>query len=71
MSNHKAVDLTEEKRSTPTAIELDPGMYSVTVRGPNASKTVDVNIEAGKRTRQRIETASVNYDELEREVKPQ
>jgi eukaryotic-like serine/threonine-protein kinase len=70
IDNKKLVDLSDEKRSTPTAIQLDPGNYSVTVRGPDASKTVDVNIEPGKRKRMKINTATVNYDELEKEVKP-
>ena len=69
--NQKAVDLSDEKRSTPTAIELDPGKYTVTVRGPDATKTVDVDIEAGKRKRMTVNTANVNYDELEKEMKPQ
>jgi len=71
IDNKKLVDLSDEKRSTPTAIQLDPGNYSVTVRGPDSSKTVDVNIEPGKRKRMTINTANVNYDELEREMKPQ
>ncbi|MGZ8852413.1 MAG: protein kinase domain-containing protein [Thermoanaerobaculia bacterium] len=71
IDNKKLVDLSDEKRSTPTAIQLDPGNYSVTVRGPDSSKTVDVNIEPGKRKRMTINTATVNYDELEKEVKPQ
>ena len=71
IDNKKLVDLSDETRSTPTAIQLDPGNYSVTVRGPDSSKTVDVNIEAGKRKRMTINTANVNYDELEREMHPQ
>ncbi len=71
VSNHKAVDLADEKRSTPTAIELDPGRYSITVRGPNNVQTVDVDIQAGKRTRKSITTGAVNFDEIEKEVKPQ
>jgi serine/threonine protein kinase len=71
IDSKKLVDLSDEKRSTPTAIKLDPGNYSVTVRGPDASKTVDVNIEPGKKKRMAINTANVNYEELEREVKPQ
>jgi serine/threonine-protein kinase len=69
--NQKAVDLTDEKRSTPTRIELAPGKYLVTVNGPNGAKTVDVSIEAGKPTRKAVETGRVNYDELEKEIKQQ
>ncbi|HEX9161902.1 MAG TPA: serine/threonine-protein kinase [Thermoanaerobaculia bacterium] len=71
LDNHKKVELSDDKRSTPTAIELEPGKYSVSVRGPRDTKTVDVQIEAGKRKRMTIPTADVNYDEIEREVKPQ
>jgi serine/threonine protein kinase len=71
IDNKKLVDLSDEKRSTPTAIQLDPGNYSVTVRGPDTSKTEVVNIEPGKRKRMTINTANVNYDELEREMHPQ
>ncbi|HSP13754.1 MAG TPA: serine/threonine-protein kinase [Thermoanaerobaculia bacterium] len=70
MTSHKPVELSDENRSTPAAIELDPGHYSITVRGPNDVQTVDVNIEAGKRTKKSITTANVNFDEIEKEVKP-
>jgi eukaryotic-like serine/threonine-protein kinase len=71
VNSHKPVDLTDEKRSTPTAISLDPGRYSITVRGPNDVQTIDVDIEAGKKTKKSITTANVNFDEIEKEVKPQ
>ncbi|MDP9361390.1 MAG: protein kinase [Acidobacteriota bacterium] len=65
----KSVDLTDDKRSTPTRIELEPGQYAVTVAGPNGTKkTIPVSIEAGKPNRQRIDLENVNYDELQKEV---
>ena len=65
----KSIDLTEDKRSTPTRIELEPGKYSVTVTGPNGTKqTLSVNVEAGKPTRQAFELEHVNFEDLEKEV---
>lgn len=65
----KAVDLSDEKRSTPTRIELQPGKYVVTVAGPEGQKqTVDVNVEAGKPTRAKVDVGTVQFDELEKEI---
>ncbi len=66
--NKQNVRLTEEDRSTPTRIELDPGSYQVTVRGPNSSETIAVKIEAGKRVRHQFNLGGVNLEELEKEV---
>src|SRR6185369_11555553 len=41
------VDLSEEKRSTPTRIELAPGKYQVTMTGPARTETFPVEIVAG------------------------
>jgi eukaryotic-like serine/threonine-protein kinase len=65
----KPVDLTDDKLSTPTRIDLEPGKYVVTVSGPNGTKqTVDVNVEAGKRTRKTFDLERVNFEDLEKEV---
>jgi serine/threonine-protein kinase len=65
----KSIDLSEDKKSTPTRIDLDPGKYMVTVAGPNGTKqTVSVNIEAGKQSRQMINLEKVNFEDLEKEV---
>ncbi len=65
----KSIDLTEDKRSTPTRIELEPGKYLVTVSGPNGSKqTIDVNVLAGKPVRKMLDLEHVNFEELEKEV---
>jgi hypothetical protein len=62
------IDLSGEKKDTPTRIELEPGHYMVTVAGPNGTKqTVPVDIEAGKRSRKVIKTGDVNFEELEKE----
>ena len=65
----KSIDLTEEKKSTPTRIELAPGEYTVTVTGPNGTtQSKSVRIEAGKPARKMFDLESVNFDELEKEV---
>jgi eukaryotic-like serine/threonine-protein kinase len=69
LDNHQLVNLDDEKKSTPTVILLDPGKYAVTVRGPDASQTVDVTIHAGQPEKKTVVTGKVNYDDLEREMK--
>ncbi|MEA2568249.1 MAG: eukaryotic-like serine/threonine-protein kinase [Acidobacteriota bacterium] len=69
--DNKNVDLSEEKRSTPTRIELAPGQYVVSVTGPKGTQTVDVKIDAGKPTAKNLELDTVNYDDLEKEVNKQ
>ncbi len=67
----KVIDLSDEKRSTPTRIELDPGKYLVTVTGPSGKKTFDVQIDAGKRTPHWEDMGGVNFEDLQREVTKQ
>jgi serine/threonine-protein kinase len=69
--NNTPVDLTDEKRSTPTRIELAPGKYLVTMSGPNGKTTFDVQIDAGQRVPKKVDLGGVNYDELEKEVTKQ
>jgi serine/threonine protein kinase len=70
--SNKPVDLTEEKRSTPTRIELDPGKYLVTVTSSAGQQTIDVDIEAGKQTKKVIGTLGADQlNDLEKEVNPQ
>jgi serine/threonine protein kinase len=66
--NQKPVSLSEDDLSTPARIELDPGKYTVTVKGPSGSKTVDVEIAAGQRVPQHLDMGNVNYDELTSEL---
>ena len=69
-NSNRSVDLSDDNRSTPTRIELDPGKYFVTLNGPNGKQaTFDVNIEAGKPTRKTVPIGNVDYDELEKEMK--
>jgi len=65
---NKAVDLSDEKRSTPTRIELQPGKYLVTLKGPKQDTTFDVQIEAGKRVAIHKDTDNVDYGQLEKEI---
>jgi len=62
------VDLSEEKRSTPTRIELAPGKYSVTLVGPSKKETFDVEIAAGRRVPITKDLGGVDLNELEKEV---
>ncbi|MGZ7079827.1 MAG: serine/threonine protein kinase, partial [Thermoanaerobaculia bacterium] len=67
--DNKVVDLSEEKRSTPTSIELAPGKYFVTVKGPNEQQTtVDVVIKAGEPTKKVLSTGAVDWDQLQRDM---
>ncbi|HVS30216.1 MAG TPA: protein kinase [Thermoanaerobaculia bacterium] len=67
--SQKVVALEDDALSTPTRIELEPGQYSVTVKGPDGTRTVQVNIAAGEQTKQVVRTGTVNYDELQREIR--
>lgn len=65
----KSIDLTDDKRDTPTRIELEPGQYTVTMAGPNGTpKSRSIRVEAGKTVREMFDLEKVNYDELEKEV---
>ena len=62
------VALSDDARSTPARIPLEPGSYSVTLSGPAGQKTIDVQIEAGKRTPHNIDMGNVDVDALAEEV---
>src|SRR5205814_1768776 len=62
------VDLSEDKRSTPTRIELAPGKYSVTITGPARTETFPVEIAAGRRLPVNKNLGGVDHHELEKEV---
>jgi serine/threonine-protein kinase len=67
--DQREITITDDKRSTPSRILLDPGSYSVTVAGPNSKQTtVDVQIVAGQPTRRTVQTGRVDYDALAEEV---
>lgn len=68
-NSKQPVTLSDDDRSTPARIALDPGKYEVTIAGPSGRPTtVQVEIEAGKSTRKVVETGSINYRELAKEV---
>ncbi len=69
--NNKPVNLDDEKRSTPAGIDLNPGKYLVTVRGPQKSQTIDVQIDAGKNVKKTLDLGGVDYDELQKEITKQ
>jgi len=67
--SQKPVDLSDEKRSTPARIDLDPGRYSVTLSGPKGPETFDVEIHAGEKVSKHENLGAVDYSELEKEMK--
>jgi eukaryotic-like serine/threonine-protein kinase len=65
----KPVDITDEDKSTPTSIKLDPGNYTVTMSDTKGkSQTMNVTVEAGKPVKRKFDFGPVNFDELEKEV---
>jgi len=68
-NDQKEVTLTDD--STPAAILLEPGNYSVTVKGPGGTSTVDIQIEAGKRTSKHLDMGGVDYEKLSEEMSRQ
>lgn len=67
--DQKEVPLFET--STPVAYKLEPGSYAVTVKGPSGTQTVNVDIVAGKNTREIVNTGGVDYDKLSEEMSRQ
>ncbi|HVR40370.1 MAG TPA: protein kinase [Thermoanaerobaculia bacterium] len=68
-SNQREIPLTEDARSTPARIDLDPGTYTITLSGPNnANKNINVEIEAGKKNTKTIDLGKVDIDALTREM---
>jgi serine/threonine protein kinase len=65
----KSIDITDEDKSTPTSIKLDPGNYSVTMSDTKGkSQTMTITVEPGKQVKKRFDFDPVNFDELEKEV---
>jgi len=65
----KPIDITDEDKSTPTSIKLDPGNYTITMSDTNGkSQTTSVTVEAGKPVKKQFNFEKVNLDELEKEV---
>lgn len=70
-ADNKPIDLSDEKRSTPTRIDLDPGKYTVTLNGPKGPETFDVEIRAGEKVGKHETLGTVDYNELEKEMNKQ
>jgi serine/threonine protein kinase len=67
--NGKSIDISDEDKSTPTSIKLDPGKYTVTMSDTKGkSQTMSVTVEAGQHVKKRFDFDPVNFDELEKEV---
>jgi hypothetical protein len=66
-SSQQEITLSDDHRSTPARIELEPGEYVVTLSGPAGRRTVDVQIEAGRPTEQHISMGRVDIDALAKE----
>ncbi|HEY2090649.1 MAG TPA: serine/threonine-protein kinase [Thermoanaerobaculia bacterium] len=66
--DQKSISLSDDETSTPRRLDLPPGSYKVTLAGPEGPKTVDVNIEAGKKTRQNVDMAAIDVDTLTKEI---
>jgi hypothetical protein len=65
----KSIDITDEDKSTPTSIKLDPGNYMVTMSDTKGkSQTMSITVEAGKPVKRRFDFDPVNFDELQKEV---
>jgi serine/threonine-protein kinase len=70
--DNKPVDITDDSRSTPTRIQLDPGNYRVVLNGPQGTtKTIDVKIDAGKPARKQVDMGNVDINEIEQEMQKQ
>jgi serine/threonine protein kinase len=64
-SSQQEVRITDDERSTPTGIKLQPGDYVVTLNGPGGNKTtVDVRITAGQTTPKHVSMSGVDLDAL-------
>src|SRR5437660_5233430 len=64
----KSIDITDDDKSKPTSIKLDPAKYTVTMSDTKGkSQTTSVTVEAGKRVKSRFDFGPVNFDELEKE----
>lgn len=67
-ANNQPVPVSDDRRSTPVRLDLDPGTYEITLKGPNRSQTINVEIQAGKVERKSVSMGTVNFEELAREV---
>jgi hypothetical protein len=65
----KSIDITDDDKSTPTSIKLDPGNYTVTMSDTKGKPhMMSITVEAGKQVKKRFDFETVNFDELQKEV---
>jgi serine/threonine protein kinase len=65
----RLVDLTEDKLSTPTRIDLEPGKYTITLVGPNNTSDVfNVEVKAGERKTEHRQLGNVDLGEIEKDM---
>lgn len=69
-ADRSSVLLEDEKRSTPTRIELPTGNYLVTLKGPSGEQTFAIQIQAGQPTVKKVKTGNLNYDDITKEAIP-
>jgi serine/threonine-protein kinase len=60
--------IVDDGLSTPARITLPPGDYNITLDRDGRKKIVEVTVEAGKPTREKVDMGSFSVDELVREV---
>jgi eukaryotic-like serine/threonine-protein kinase len=66
--DQKEVQLSEDL-STPARILLDPGEYTVTLRGPTGPRSIDVRITAGEENPQNVAMTKLDFDAIVKEVR--
>jgi serine/threonine protein kinase len=62
-------EMTYTDDTTPARIPLPEGKYSVTLSSESGTRTIDVQIEAGKSTLKNVRMRELNFDELTQEMK--
>jgi serine/threonine protein kinase len=65
----RMVDLTDDKLSTPTRIDLEPGKYTITLVGPdNKPDVFNVVVKAGERKTEHRQLGNVDLGEIEKDM---
>lgn len=64
-NDQKEIAVSDE---LPAAIALPAGEYTVTLSDNDGTKTIDVNVVAGQRTKQVVKMNDLNLDDITREV---
>jgi hypothetical protein len=68
----RLVDLAEDKLSTPTRIDLEPGKYTITLIGPdNKSDVFNVEVKAGEKKMEHRQLGNVDLGAIEKDMDSQ